>query len=84
MWYVMFIKGLIYVYPYNINGLWFTVKKNKIRFQPNFKFFEPSWHQNFKFFEALFASFEGRGRKDLGGEEKRREKGGKTFPLFGI
>jgi len=34
----------------------------------------------------LFASFDGRGRKGLGGEEKGRkgrEKGGKTFPLFG-
>jgi len=30
----------------------------------------------------LFASFEGRGGKGLGGEEKGREKGGKTFPLF--
>jgi len=34
----------------------------------------------------LFASFEGRGRKSLGGEEKGRkgmDKGEKTFPLFG-
>jgi len=34
----------------------------------------------------LFTSFEGRGRKDLGGEgkgRKGREKGGKVFPLFG-
>jgi len=34
----------------------------------------------------LFASFEGRGRKDLGGKGKGREgreKGGKSFPLFG-
>jgi len=34
----------------------------------------------------LFASFEKRGRKGLGGEGKRRkgrEKGGKVFPLFG-
>jgi len=34
----------------------------------------------------LFASFEGRGRKGLGGEgkgRKGREKGGKAFPLFG-
>jgi len=30
----------------------------------------------------LFASFEGRGRKGLGGERKGREKGGKAFPLF--
>jgi len=33
----------------------------------------------------LFASFEGRGRKSLGGEwkgRKGREKGGKVFPLF--
>jgi len=33
----------------------------------------------------LFASFEGRGRKGLGGEGKGREgreKGGKTFPLL--
>jgi len=36
--------------------------------------------------KALFASFEGRGRKDLGGEgkgRKGRDKGGKVFPLFG-
>jgi len=33
----------------------------------------------------LFASFEGRGRKGVGGEgkgRKGREKGGKVFPLF--
>jgi len=37
------------------------------------------------FSKALFASFEGLGRKGLGGEgngRKGREKGGKTFPLF--
>jgi len=36
--------------------------------------------------KALFASFEERGRKGLGGEgkgRKGREKGGKAFPLFG-
>jgi hypothetical protein len=36
--------------------------------------------------KALFASFEGKERKGLGGEGKEREgreKGGKTFPLFG-
>jgi len=35
--------------------------------------------------KALFASFEGRGRKGLGGKGKGREgreKGGKSFPLF--
>jgi len=34
----------------------------------------------------LFASFEGRGRRGLGGEGKGREgreKGGKALPLFG-
>jgi len=31
----------------------------------------------------LLESFEGRGRKGLGGEGKGREKGGETFPLFG-
>jgi len=36
--------------------------------------------------KTLFASFEGRGRRGLGGEGKGREgreKGGKALPLFG-
>jgi len=34
-------------------------------------------------YQALFVSFDGRRRNDIGGEGKGIKKGGKTFPLFG-
>jgi len=37
----------------------------------------------FTYTYALFASFEGRGRKGLGGEGKGRKRREKAFPLFG-